>query len=415
MDCPARHAVFCFHEMPDIFKTGKVRYVAVNRVIATLLFALFLTAAAPAQAETIDLTIDSTIATYGRIVPLGTTANNNVVVFYESGGGGYKDIFARVVRPSGALGPVRKLVEDIVQGQGWQAVWHPRARRFLLVYRRDDRLYACPAKRNGKPGDEVLIEGSQLAYPQYGHSVAWTGKDRFILFFQQDGQLVKATLSKDGRTLGKPATATSFADGVAYCTGSTTEDDGSVVAYCMHYDEAKKIARLFMLRIGDGADAAEQVDLGLRPRSNSVLFATDISGAYDPATKTHSIAYRIGLKRLKYCTFLPDGTMLRTPVITPDRIPPGSLVSVHRIPQQQRFAMFYYKLDYDDDTDTDYVDFRIFTYKPDGTVVAPARQLKHLEAANGCGCEFTYSRDGNIFVAYRYGSQLLARMITTAQ
>lgn len=353
---------------------------------------VLLTIPPAATAAVVEVTLEST-GYAGKILPLGSTVNNDIVVFYDHYYGGQQNLRARVIGPAGGLGPVQTVATNIDFGKwdDWDAVWSPKAKRYMAVYRKGNKVYAQLVRPNAtkQGGAKNLFDNNKDHL-----CITWTSQKKFVLFVSYSNQVTALILKKNGAPHNSAQIITNVASGEAYPVDAATENNGTAMAYYVHFNSNNNTATPSVIRVNQNLNVQGDFNVGVTASANSKSFARYIRGAYESKSKRHSMVWRIGAGPSKYCTFKNNGNLVKSPTNTPEDVTPRALLNDRN---KKKFAMFYFKLNYFDGAD--HSEFYHFTYKPSGSVISNSVLLKQTENENdahGCGL----SRSSNIFVGW---------------
>lgn len=363
-----------------------------------LTLSTILTLALPLAAQETAAQVDLTIENSQRgckFMPMGNSVNNNIILFYEAVSGVETDLKARTVGPTGDLGPVRILAQTI-DYQIWDVVWHPVVKKFMLVYRKNNDVWARRIKLNAKPG------GSPKKVCDYHDNyleVAWTKKKKYILFMARSGQLTAQALKKNGKKYRTEEYLTSFTSGEAYPVAADTKVNGEAVAYFAHYDSTPNWLTPRLISVDHKLTVHD--DYAITTPQDSGSKATFV-GKYDPAFRIHSVAWRLAASEAKkvhskYCCFYESGAMVQPPTNTPVNIIPKALLYD---PAAKRFAVWYNKYNVFNSlgfqpTKIDNTHIFLMVYNPNGVIVAEDLYV-YMSHSEDEGSGVGFAKNGNI-------------------
>ena len=342
------------------------------RTACSLSIILALLAASPLAAQEAPAVKSITIEEDGfgfKFLPLGVSHNNTMVAFYEHWTGSSTALKARFISASGDPGQTSTIAANIDSSR-WDAVWHPVLKRFMVVYRLNNALYARSVGQFGAP---LSAAKKVCDYSDVYIHIAWTTKKKFVLFITRGGQVVAQVLKKNGKKKKGELAITDVASGEAYPVDAATEDDGTAVAYYAQY------------RSSAGTLTPRLVKVNHKPKNVIADFAitsarsstskTTFVGAYDPASQTHSIAWRFvgaGGSNARYCTFYESGAMRQSPTAIPGSVNPRALLYN---PSAQRFAILFIDYAYFAPPGSaraaamDHTELHLVIYNPNGSIV----------------------------------------------
>ena len=356
-----------------------------------LLFAAPLAAQAPSFVE--DYFLETT--TYGsHFVILGNTLNSDFVVFYDHySGGNFVLKSCRLNSGGGPLGAKQTIHPDVVVAdrEPWDVVWHPVAKRYMAVFRVGGKLFARAIGVGGVPlsGPKFVCnyDGTYL-------HVAWAARRKFVVFLQRGDQVSGQALRRNCRKFKGEKQLVSLVTGISYPLDAASEEDGTAVAYYARYWDSPGEADVCVLRVDYKLNVLDDFDQVSDLAASSQYLTRYIHGNYDPKSRTHSIAYRVGAGPAKYMTFKKDGTWVSKPKNLPSDSAPRSLLYN---PIKKRFVVFFFKLNYFDGRD--HSEFYHTVYRPNGKIVVADRLLKRTDSENdACACGF--NKTGKIFLGW---------------
>jgi hypothetical protein len=365
-----------------------------NYLLAMAVACMF---AAPLVAQEPSFVQDYMLETtsYGtHFVILGNTLNSDFVVFYDHYSGSNYNLKTVLIHAGGGpLGAVH-LVSNNVQINywfAWDAAWHPKAKRYVVVYKVGNKLYARAVGVGGAP---LSAERFICNYDGNYIDVTWAAKNKFVVFLQRDGQLVGQALRKNARKYKGEKQLVSLETGVSYPLDAASEEDGTAVAYYARYWVSPGEADICVLRVDEKLNILDDFDQVSDLPAADETFARFVRGNYDPVSKTHSVAYRIGAGPARYTTFKKDGTWVSHPKNLPTDSRPWALLYD---PVKKRFAVFYFTLNYYEGKD--HAQLYLTVYKPNGKIVSADNLLKVTDSeidALGCG----FNKTGKTFLGW---------------
>ena len=374
------------------------------RIACSLSIIVILLAASPLVAQEAPAVKSITIEEDGfgfKFLPLGVTHNNTMVVFYEHWTGSSTALKARFITASGNPGQTSTIAASI-DSRMWDAVWHPVLKRFVVVYRLNNALYARPVGQFGAP----LSPAKKLCdYSDVYIHIAWTNRKKFVLFITRGGQVVAQALKKNGKKKKGEQAVTGVAAGEAYPVGAATEDDGTAVAYYAHYVSSTNLLTPRLVKVNHKPKNVI-ADFAISSPRGSTAKATFV-GAYDPASQTHSVAWRFvgaGGVNARYCTFYESGAMRKHPTAIPGRVSPRALLYN---PSTQRFAILFIDYAYFAPPDSagpaamDHTELHLVIYNPSGSI-ADSDYLIWQGQAEHEGYGVGHAKNGSLLAVMSY-------------
>lgn len=340
-----------------------------RKILCCVLFILLLpTIAAAQEANPPAWTENSWTLFYSgvsNIIVMGNTINDNFTLFYRPNPEP-KKLYSRTISSDGSKEGQEYLIGDNILALRYcSIVWHPVTKRFLLLIKDDDKIYAVAANANGKriTSKKLIATGVDEDFPS-SPAVAWTSKKKFMVFYRKNNQIWAQKVRKGAGKVKAPQQLTSFASGFAYPCSTSTEEDGTAVCYYATgydaYDPNNKF-KPYMIR----------VDIGLNTLGNHRLASNqkttwlyNYPGAYDPDTQTHAIVIgnRFALFNKQGRVATPAGKKFTT-------IPgAGGLSNLTYNSKDKEFGGYYRRAWADESTYTEYTYLHYATFDSNGTV-----------------------------------------------
>ena len=358
--------------------------------LITIIFCFSIAAAASAPQK---LTVDNSGHTF-KSMPLGNTWGNNILVFYDIYTNGIVKLKSRLVNSAGVPAAQTHIYVTDTEWAPWTAVWSPLSNSYLLVYAIGDKVYARPIRQDGVPtGGAKLIFGG---FDSKNLFLAFTARKRFVLFFEQNGEVLAQVLKKNGaRKGGVEVVANSDSGGSCLTTSVSTMNNGDTIVYYSHFDPNTLDTQIKMLRLN--YKLQQQADYTLKNglTAYSETDARNYKGVCDYGDDLHLIVYKMGTSKPYYALVKHDGTFVKKPKRTPikDLFPRH----VEFDSTSDVYRLFYSRLTWQGTKDIE--KFYLTNIRDNGTF---ADRKKYItQTTYECDYRtFGVSRDGNLLITW---------------
>ena len=362
------------------------------RTLVCCLPIIFIASPLAAQGPTATLDFDLENTRYGfNILPLGSTINKRICVFYDHYTVGNEwNLKTRVIGAAGSVGPMNLLAQDIELNWNnkyhWDAVWHPKIKRFMVVFRKNSAIYVIPVDRNGVAMSVAKMVANYAEDPLH---ITWTKKGMFVIFIVHSGQLKAIAVRKNGNVF-KRRKLTNANSGEVFPFDAASEEGGTAVAYYAHYNSATMELRPALLKTNMMLQKLDQFYVYSAITVTHQNLVKQIYGTYGPRSGIHTLVWRTSPEPAAYCTFDKSGSMIQAPTDSPISFAPADVLFD---PKNKQFAILYYELSYY--AGSDHSEFYFMVYDLDGNVVDSAKVLKITNAEND-GFGAGIGKSGNI-------------------
>lgn len=358
--------------------------------------------ASPAQdilpAAVADHTINGT-AVAPKVRALGTTVNTKVLAFYESRSTDPDQIELRIryVSEAGVQSGDFAVASAIDASGLWDAVWHPEAKRFIVVYRRDQALLAQIVRANGRPKGKP----KKLADFSGEHlQVTWTAQQRFAVFFTDGASLTVQMLRKNGIKMLTPAhVAGGELSGDAYPVEAITDVDGvALVYYALYTSLETKQLTPSLVKVDYARQVVDQFAL-VDPIT--VTGKERFLAAHDPLGGGHMIAWQFETvapaepAAPKYAVIGANGGATLAPAGVPDGRTP---IDLSWNPVSERYTLLF---TWDEEVEgTPVVNFAQMIFRPNGTLVSPGTSIRTEDRGVPAAVDGDFADNGNYLLLW---------------
>ena len=372
------------------------------KLFAVLLLSISVFSSGQTAPAAMDLVIDGNSYGY-KAMPLGMTINNNILVFYDIQINGIIYVKARLVYPNGNMGNIYTLATNVGWGE-WQAAWSPEAKRFMLVYIYNDKIYARAVKITGAPKTAAkLIAGYTGDYLQ----LTWSPKKKFVYFIERNDQVVAQQMRRTAKKYKGEVTLTNVPLGDrAIPTDCATESNGSPVVYYVVFNESTLNADVKMTKLDKNLDIVNNVDVKLNLTAYNEYDVKNLQGACS-AGDVHAFCWKYGSDKAKYAIYRSDGTRIKKARNTPHN---KEISNIVYDANSNIFRYFYTEFVYDGQMDNE----RFFStnFNPNGKVNQP-KQVYYLTHGECDGRYLGVSRNGSIIIVWQpeLASEVRAHLI----
>jgi len=303
---------------------------------------------------------------------MGNTINDNFTIFYV-----LRDEFTlwgRTVSSDGnTIGPAY-FIANTNDFRMQSVVWHPYAKRFMIVGNLNNTLYALAANVNGQPLTPARVIATGIAnYPR----VTWTLKKKFIVFYRKNDQIYARRIKKNAKGNKPEKQITSFSQGLAVPRDASTEEDGVAACYYAYYSSSSS-TQLIPRMVRVNRKLKLQVDCQVAPVQYDQYQWGYMSGAYDPDTGTHAISFAN-----RFALFDKNGNAATpSPALAPFITIPNGGWTISGITYDstfQRFAAYYIRAWADESTWTEYTYIHFAYFDSNGNVIDADVELGGFE------------------------------------
>ena len=211
-------------------------------ILLILLFCSTLFAQVDPPATNIEFYPSSASDSFYARVKANTINENLLVVYQNRLFNNSNNIYCRTLSPSGQLGIQRVVASGLTSSGKMDLVWHPDAKRYMLVFVDGTDLKVRVIRATGKFAGGVKKINT---YTSGDFSITPAKNKRFVLFFLRDADLVAMSLRKNGKIFKSEKVLISHSGGVFklinpgyhISKGMMTNDKESVIFYLFEYNK----------------------------------------------------------------------------------------------------------------------------------------------------------------------------------
>ncbi len=363
-------------------------------IAAAMLLMFALPCAAQEPPTETNLTLGGPEGGYARkLMPMGNTVNDNIDLFFKDrdtydNSDPFPIVF-RIIYPSGNMGPRITLVDDVNPTE-WLVAWHPAAKRYLLVYIKDGKVYAMSVRPNGTHLKARYV----CDYLDNWMALTWARKKRFVLLLKRKGDIVGQVLKRQGKKVGSETTVVdTTTDKVTVGSASTQKDGIAVLYYGLQRGSGGTSLR--MLRMDHKLNIVDDQQVVRRITRQDQFF-----GMADPFSETHVVTWgRDGA--VTFCTFDYDATLKTTVhAYHTNRL---WLRGIRYDRPARNYALWYSTWEIDNEKFLE-IDYHYFLrLSPAGTVIDFKEPVKTVSVNNEVDATgLGIARNGNILVCWSH-------------